>query len=101
MIPARSSAIVSPDSQAIACPLSGRNSTYRPVQISGTGSHHANAIEAIVSKTLRAGEVTWGLDYEIFKLGNVRLQRGGTLPDCKLAYKAFGKISAAKDNVIL
>jgi homoserine acetyltransferase len=42
-----------------------------------------------------------GLDYEIFKLGNVRLQRGGTLPDCKLAYKAFGKISTAKDNVIL
>ena len=42
-----------------------------------------------------------GLDYEIFKLGNVRLQRGGTLPDCKLAYKAFGKLSAAKDNVIL
>src|SRR4029077_18624797 len=31
--------MVSPDSQAIACPLSGRNSTYRPVQISGTGSH--------------------------------------------------------------
>jgi hypothetical protein len=30
--------MVSPDSQAIACPLSGRNSTYRPVQISGTGS---------------------------------------------------------------
>jgi homoserine O-acetyltransferase/O-succinyltransferase len=39
-----------------------------------------------------------GLDYEIFKLVNVRLRRGGTLPDCKLAYKAFGKISAAKDN---
>src|SRR5258708_7841350 len=30
--------MVSPDSQAIACPLSGRNSTYRPVQISGAGS---------------------------------------------------------------
>jgi hypothetical protein len=30
--------IVSPDSQGTACPLSGRNSTYRPVQISGTGS---------------------------------------------------------------
>jgi hypothetical protein len=30
--------MVSPDSQAIACPLSGRNSTYRTVQISGTGS---------------------------------------------------------------
>src|SRR3954462_8017338 len=30
--------IVSPDSRATACPPSGRNSTYRPVQISGTGS---------------------------------------------------------------
>src|SRR4029079_1747119 len=30
--------IVSPDSQAIACLPSGRNSTYRPVQISETGS---------------------------------------------------------------
>src|SRR4029450_7307662 len=27
-----------PDSQATACPPSGRNSTYRPVQISETGS---------------------------------------------------------------
>jgi hypothetical protein len=33
------SAWVSPDSQATACPPSGRNSTYRPVQISGTGSN--------------------------------------------------------------
>jgi len=32
--------IVSPDSLGTACPLSGRNSTYRPVQISGTGSKH-------------------------------------------------------------
>src|SRR4051794_21164724 len=28
----------SPDSRATACPPSGRNSTYRPVQISGAGS---------------------------------------------------------------
>src|SRR5258708_5685158 len=33
--------IVSPDSQRTACLLSGRNSTYRPVQISGTSSDHA------------------------------------------------------------
>src|SRR5262245_48682061 len=32
------SAWVSPDSQATACPPSGRDSTYRPVQISATGS---------------------------------------------------------------
>src|SRR6201982_2496452 len=31
--------MVSPDSQAPACPLSGRNSTYRPVQNSGTTSN--------------------------------------------------------------
>jgi hypothetical protein len=30
--------MVSPDSRDTACPLSARNSTYRPAQISGTGS---------------------------------------------------------------
>src|SRR5471032_3392113 len=30
--------MVSPDSRGTACPPSGRNSTYRPVQISGTSS---------------------------------------------------------------
>jgi hypothetical protein len=30
--------IVSPDSLGAACPLSGRNSTYRPVQILEAGS---------------------------------------------------------------
>jgi hypothetical protein len=30
--------MVSPDSRGTACPPSDRNSTYRPVQISGTGS---------------------------------------------------------------
>src|SRR5882724_4828772 len=33
--------IVSPDSSGTACPLSGRNSTYPPVQISGAGSGSA------------------------------------------------------------
>src|SRR5450432_3183906 len=33
--------MVSPDSQGTACPMSGRNSTYRSVQISGTGSEFA------------------------------------------------------------
>src|ERR1019366_5683201 len=31
--------MVSPDSRVTASPLSGRNSTYRPVHISGTGSY--------------------------------------------------------------
>ena len=38
-------------------------------------------------------------DYEIYDLGDVRLQRGATLR--KLAYKTFGKLSAAKDNAIV
>jgi len=32
--------IVSPDSPGTACPLSGRNSTYRPVQILEAGSRY-------------------------------------------------------------
>jgi homoserine O-acetyltransferase/O-succinyltransferase len=34
-------------------------------------------------------------------LGNVKLQRGATLRDCKLAYKTFGTLSHRKDNVIV
>ncbi len=41
------------------------------------------------------------LDYEIHDLGDVVLQRGATLRGCKLAYKTFGTLSAAKDNVIV
>jgi hypothetical protein len=37
--------IVSPDSLGTACPLSGRNSTYRPVQILEAGSHFDVASE--------------------------------------------------------
>src|SRR3981189_3313349 len=43
--------IVSPDSLGTACPLSGRNSTYRPVQISGAGSAKLYEIRrAVVEK---------------------------------------------------
>ena len=41
------------------------------------------------------------LDYEIYDLGDVKLQRGATLRDCKLAYKTFGTLSPNKDNVIV
>lgn len=41
------------------------------------------------------------LDYNIYELGDVRLQRGATLRECKLAYKTFGTLNAAKDNVIV
>lgn len=40
-------------------------------------------------------------DYEIFELGNVVLQCGLTLPRAQLAYKTYGKLNAARDNVIV
>ena len=41
------------------------------------------------------------LDYEIYDLGDVKLQKGAMLRDCKLAFKTFGTLNAAKDNVIV
>jgi homoserine O-acetyltransferase/O-succinyltransferase len=41
------------------------------------------------------------IDYEIYDLGDVELQRGATLRDCKLAYKTFGKLNADKSNAIV
>ena len=41
------------------------------------------------------------VDFQIYDLGNLTLQRGATLRDGKLAYKTFGQLNAAKDNVIV
>ena len=41
------------------------------------------------------------IDHEIYDLGRRRLQRGATLRNCKLAYKTFGELNAAKDNAIV
>jgi homoserine O-acetyltransferase len=41
------------------------------------------------------------MDYSIFDLGDVVLQRGATLRNAKLAYQTYGKLNAAKDNVIV
>jgi homoserine O-acetyltransferase len=40
-------------------------------------------------------------DYEIFEAGDVTLQGGAVFPQLKLAYKTFGTLNAARDNVIL
>jgi homoserine O-acetyltransferase len=40
-------------------------------------------------------------DYEIFEAGDVALQSGAVFPALKLAYKTYGTLSPAKDNVIL
>lgn len=40
-------------------------------------------------------------DYEIFELGDLRLQRGMTVPGARLAYKTYGELAADKSNAIL
>src|SRR5665811_2355211 len=58
--------MVSPDSRATACPPSGRNSTYRPVQISGTSSQILKmAVQLLLGSMIPDhGElpIVWGLD---------------------------------------
>ncbi len=34
-------------------------------------------------------------------LGDLPLQNGGTIPDCRVTYRAYGKLNADKSNVIL
>jgi homoserine O-acetyltransferase len=41
------------------------------------------------------------MDYEVYNLGDVALQSGATIRGCVLAYKTFGTLNAAKDNVIV
>jgi homoserine acetyltransferase len=40
-------------------------------------------------------------DCEVFELGDVVLQSGATLRRAKLAYKTYGRLSPAKDNVVV
>jgi len=41
------------------------------------------------------------IDFSLFELGDLELQSGVVLPDALLAYKTYGKINAAGDNVVL
>ena len=40
-------------------------------------------------------------DYQIFELGDVALQSGLTLRNAELAYKTYGRLDAARSNVIV
>jgi homoserine O-acetyltransferase len=41
------------------------------------------------------------LDYEVFSVGDLVLQRGATLRDAKLAFKTFGTLNSDKSNAIV
>ncbi|MGE7094311.1 alpha/beta fold hydrolase [Lysinibacillus sp. NPDC048646] len=40
-------------------------------------------------------------DYELYELGDVELQSGDTLPNAILAYKTYGTLNVARNNVIV
>ncbi|MBC7583266.1 MAG: alpha/beta fold hydrolase [Tardiphaga sp.] len=45
--------------------------------------------------------MTLPIDYETFDAGDVTLQSGDVFPGMRLAYKTYGRLNAAKDNVIV
>lgn len=45
--------------------------------------------------------MTSGADYDVYPLGDLRLQNGETLPDARLAFRTWGKLNAARDNCIV
>lgn len=40
-------------------------------------------------------------EFETYSLGDITLQRGGSIPNAKLAYKTFGTLNEDKSNVIV
>jgi hypothetical protein len=68
------SLIVHSDSQGTACPLSGKTSTNRPVQICGTNSNRLRFLAASAHASLRTGD----------DASTVRAPRGVTVA-CKAA----------------
>jgi homoserine O-acetyltransferase len=40
-------------------------------------------------------------DYDLISIGQLDLEEGGSIPDCRLAVATFGELNEAKDNAIL
>lgn len=40
-------------------------------------------------------------NHSVFELGNIPLQKGGTLKDARLAYRTYGTLNADADNVVV
>lgn len=59
-----------------------------------------NSPEAPLAENEFYGKLVHG-PYEKFNIGDLVLERGGTLRKCQLACATFGKLNEAKDNVIL
>ena len=47
------------------------------------------------------GDMTTAGDYHVFEAGDVTLQSGVVFPSLRLAYQTYGRLNAAKENVIV
>ena len=87
--------MVSPDSRVTACPSSGRNSTYRPVQICGTGSVHLQA--RYTAETETGGRIL--IDAEGYRHGPAevmeRLARDETVDPSLYYFRTFMRFETA------
>jgi hypothetical protein len=66
----------------------------------GLGGQLARRPALTIEVVLDGGKQTMA-DYEIFEFEQVVFQCGLTLPQAKLAYKTYGELNAARDNVIV
>jgi len=55
----------------------------------------------LATQQMRTSEEVMSKDYETFELGDVALRSGETLRNASLAYKTYGTLSPAGDNVIV
>jgi len=84
--------MISPDSQAPACPLSGRNSTYRPVQNSGTTS------EELVAELCAAFLCAeFSIDGDLRHAGYIQSWVGLLKADKRAFFTSCSKAQAAAD----
>ncbi len=61
----------------------------------------SDSSEQAPAPALTPAQIAAAGDYELFELGDVVLQRGRTLRGARLAYKTYGRLSAARDNAIV
>lgn len=45
--------------------------------------------------------MSWAQEEGVFRLGDLPLHRGGTLPEARIVWKTHGRLSPARDNVVL
>jgi homoserine O-acetyltransferase/O-succinyltransferase len=84
----------------LAAVFAVRNARSPPSRDAGH-CHCHRAVARSLHATENGGAMPAPTDHELFDLGDLALQNGGTLRAAKLAYKTYGTLNDDKSNVIL